>query len=118
MVSKSILLFLLVCIPLRILFAISSQYVPMERLNYFGILLLFISMSFAYLFITNSRLYSPEAGGKTWWAPFRLDIGLFYFSAAVYAFMGMRHLIWIPLAIDIVFGLLIFTAHHLLSWNP
>jgi hypothetical protein len=118
MVSKSILLFLLICIPLRILFALSSQYVPKDYLKYFGIILLILGLSFYYLFFSNSRLNSPEAGGITWWAPLRLIIGSFYIIAAIYAFMGKQELVWIPMSMDVIFGLIIFTIHHAFAWNP
>ena len=110
---NSILAFLFLCIPARILLAWGSQIVPDEYLVYYGILLGLIGLSFLYLFITNSRLSAPEAGGKTWWSQFRILIGFFYITAAVYAFQGKRNLIWIPLAIDIVFGLIIFGIQHL-----
>ena len=110
---NSILAFLLLCIPARIILAWGTQIVPNEYLVYYGILLLLIGLSFLYLFITNSRLYAPEAGGKTWWAQFRVLIGFSYIAAAVYAFQGKRNLIWIPLAIDIIFGIIIFALHHL-----
>ncbi len=115
---KSILLFLLVCIPLRILFTIATQYVSKEYLKYFGHIFLLMATSFFYLYFTHSRLYSQEAGGVTWWAPLRLIIGLFYFSAAIYAFQGRRDLVWIPLSMDIIFGLIIFAMRHLFAWNP
>ena len=69
-------------------------------------------MSFLYLYFNNLRLDSPEAGGKTWWAPFRLIIGFFYIAAAIYSFQGKRNLIWIPLVMDIVFGIIIFIIKH------
>ena len=109
---KSVLLFLAICIPTRILFALSSQYIPMEYLKYFGLLLLTISLSFFYLFLTNSRLNAPEAGGKTWWASFRPIIGSLYLASALYCFTGKRKLILIPMAIDIIFGIILFLLHH------
>ena len=116
--TNSILLFLLVCIPLRILFTLSSQMINHEYLNYFGLLLLLLSCSFFYLYFTDSRLQSPEAGGKTWWAPLRLIIGSFYLLAAIYAFQGKQNLVWIPMAIDVIFGIIIFITHRLFLWNP
>ena len=110
---NSILAFLFLCIPARIILALGSQFIPNEYLVYYGILLAIIGLSFLYLFITNSRLYSPEAGGKTWWSQYRILIGLLYITAAVYAFQGKRNLIWVPLAIDIIFGIIIFGIHHL-----
>jgi len=35
---------------------------------------------------------------------------MFYIAAAIYAFQGKRKLIWIPLAMDIIFGTIIFAV--------
>ena len=110
---NSVLAFLLFCIPARIIIALSSQFVPNDYLYIYATFLLIIGLSFVYLFITNSRLNAPEAGGRTWWSQFRIIIGFFYIAAAVYAFQGRRDLIWIPLAMDIIFGLIIFAYQHI-----
>ena len=109
---NSILAFIFLCIPARIFLAYISRIIPDKYLKIYGILLLLMGLSFLYLFITNSRLNAPEAGGKTWWSQFRILIGFFYITAAVYSFQGKRDLIWIPLAIDIIFGIIIFVMHH------
>ncbi len=108
-----VLAFLFLCIPARILIAMGAKFVPDAYLNVYALFLLAIGLSFLYLYFTNSRLNAPEAGGKTWWAKYRIIIGLLYITAAIYAFQGKRDLIWIPLAMDIIFGLVIFTIKHL-----
>ena len=113
---NSVLAFLLLCIPARIGIALVSQYIPDKYLKVYGTLLLLIGLSFIYLFFTNKRTISPEAGGKTWWANFRIIIGLLYIAAAIYSFQGKRNLIWIPLAMDIVFGIIIFAIKHLTKY--
>ena len=110
---NSIIAFLLLCIPARIIIALGSQFIPTDYLWLYATVLLIIGLSFIYLFITNSRLNAPEAGGRTWWSQFRIIIGFFYNAAAVYAFQGKRNLIWIPLAMDIVFGITIFAYQHI-----
>jgi len=110
---NSVIAFLLLCIPARILIALASLYIPDKYMVFYATGLLLIGLSFIYLFVTNSRINAPEAGGKTWWAPFRILIGLLYITAAIYAFQGKRKLIWIPLAMDIIFGLIIFGIKHL-----
>jgi hypothetical protein len=107
-----ITLFLLGCIPARLLLVFLSTKIPKDKLVYFGILLLTISMSFLYLYFTNNRLSAPEAGGITWWSQLRLIHGLLYLTAAIYAIQG-KDLVWIPLLIDVIFGLISFTNHHL-----
>ena len=110
---NSIVAFLFLCIPVRILIALAPVFIPDKYLKLYATALLLIGLSFIYLYFTNSRLNAPEAGGKTWWAQYRIIIGLLYVSAAIYAFQGKRNLIWIPLSIDILFGLVIFTIKHL-----
>ena len=105
-------MFLSLCIPLRILIAYLSQIIPPKSLKFFGALMLTIAAGFFYLYFADKRLSSPEAGGKTWWAGYRLIIGLFYLAAGIYAIQGKQDLVWIPLVIDIVFGLIIFTLKH------
>lgn len=107
---NSILLFLFACIPARLLLAWYSTKVP--NLTIFGLLLLLMALSFLYLYFTNSRLQAPEAGGATWWANYRLIIGLLYLAAAVYALQGKRDLVKYPLLIDVLFGLYIFYKRH------
>ena len=114
---NSVIAFLLLCIPVRILLAALSQIIPSEYLKLYGFLLLLIGLSFLYLYFNNLRLGAPEAGGETWWAPFRLLIGFFYIAAATYSFQGKRDLIWIPLSMDIVFGMVIFMLKHYSSIN-
>jgi hypothetical protein len=109
---NNVIAFLFLCIPARIGLALASQYIPDKYLKLYGTLLLLIGLSFIYLFITNKRLYAPEVGVKAWWAQFRIIIGAFYIIAAIYSFQGKRNLIWIPLAMDIVFGIIIFTIKH------
>lgn len=107
---NSIILFLFACIPARLLLAWYSTKVP--NLTIFGVLLLLMALSFLYLYFTKSRLQAPEAGGATWWANYRLIIGLLYLAAAVYALQGKRDLVKYPIIIDVLFGLYIFYKRH------
>jgi hypothetical protein len=110
--NKSIIAFLLLCIPARIAIAIAPNFINDKYIKLYGVLLLLMGLSFVYLFFTNSRLKAPEAGGKTWWAKFRILIGVLHITAAIYALTNNKKLIWIPLAMDIIFGLIIFTIKH------
>ena len=112
---NSVVLFLGVCIPLRLLIAWSTTKVPIQYLPFLAVTLLTVSLSFFYLYFSNSRLQAPEAGGTTWWASYRLLIGFLWLTAAIYAFMGRRNRIWIPLVIDVLFGLVIFYKRHFAS---
>lgn len=109
---NSIALFLGACIPLRLLLAWSSTKIPSRYLPFFATALLAVALGFLYLYFTGNRMHAPEAGGTTWWAPYRLIIGLLWLAAATYAFMGRTELIWIPLVIDVLFGLIVFYIRH------
>ena len=104
--NKSILLFLLGCIPFRILMAIAPKILEKDYLPYYGIILLTIALGFLYL-------EAPEAGGKTWWANLRIVHGLLYLIASILALQSNSDA-WIPLAMDVFFGLFSFINHHFL----
>ena len=102
------LLFLFACIPIRILMVLLAKYLPKQYLYYYGIGLLSPAAGFLYLYFFNLRLNAPEGGGKTWWAPFRIFHGLLYLAAAILAIRRLSNIAWIPLAIDVTMGFLLF----------
>jgi len=109
---NSVALFLFACIPVRLFLVWISTKIPVKYLGIFAALLLAMSLSFLYLYFTKGRQMAPEAGGVTWWANYRLIIGLLYLAAAIYAFQGRQDLIWIPLLMDVLFGITIFAKKH------
>lgn len=107
------MLFLLCCIPLRILIALTPIYVSNAWMPYLGVLLLAISAGFFILYLGNLRLDAPEGGGITWWSDFRLLHGSLYLTAAIYVFQG-KTIAWIPLAFDVALGIGLFANKRLL----
>ena len=105
--NQSVYYFLLFCITARIIICLIPKYITKEMLFYYGCFLLFISSSFLYLFFTKSRLNAFESGGSTWWASYRLIHGMLYLCAAIYCFKKEK-IAWIPLAIDVILGLILF----------
>ena len=121
---NSQLLFLTLCIPMRIIFALLpnykliEKYIPIKlnkKLFYqvVGIIFLGISIGFLYLYFTNERLNAPEAGGKTWWHNLRLLHGLLYLCASIYILWNINNInliryASIPLVIDVIVGILSF----------
>ena len=110
--KKRVILFLLACIPARIVLALIPLYINKKYLRYYGFALLVLSLGFLYLYFNNLRLNAPEGGGKTWWSQYRLVHGLLYLSAAIYAIQE-KSIAWIPLTVDVIFGLFLFFHHHL-----
>ena len=114
--DKSILYFLIGCIPIRILFAALPTFIDKNYLFYYSFILFAIAIGFLYLYFNNLRLNAYEGGGKTWWAEYRLIHGMLYLIAAIYAFQ-MKSLAWIPLAMDVTLGLLLFVNFHYVKYN-
>lgn len=113
MINKSILYFLLACMPARVIITLIAIYINKDYLPFYGLVLLGPALGFLYLYFSNLRLKAPEAGGITWWANLRIVHGLLYLTAAILAFQK-DSLTWVPLAFDVIFGLLAFVNHHLL----
>ena len=70
-----------------------------------------MAIGFLYLYFNNLRLNAFEAGGNTWWAEYRLIHGMLYLTAAIYSYQ-MKSIAWIPLAIDVIFGFILFINKH------
>jgi hypothetical protein len=110
--TTSQLLVLFGCIPLRIFIAYISTRIPEEHLQLFAIPLLLIGLGFLFVYFTGSRMNAPESGtGKAWWSDLRILHGMLYLTAAVYA-LQKKNTVWIPLTIDIVFGIIVFLVHY------
>lgn len=115
MFTRSQLLVLFGCIPLRIFLAYVSTIIPKEYQTIFGVILLMMSLSFLYLFFTGGRMNAAESGsGVTWWSKLRVIHGLLYLSAAIYAIKHLKF-VWIPLTIDVLFGIVVFFYHYFLK---
>ena len=113
MIDKKIL-YLAGCIPIRICIAILAVVLSKQHLQYYGYVLMMPAIGFLMLYFGNLRLDAPEAGGKTWWANLRIIHGLLYLTASVLA-IQQNNIAWVPLAIDVIFGLLAFINHHYLN---
>ena len=100
------------CIPFRIFLAYISTKIPEDKLPLFAIPLLLVSLGFLTLYFTKNRMNPQESGtGIAWWSNLRLVHGLFYLMAAVYAFQK-KDIVWIPLTMDITFGIIVFIVHY------
>ena len=116
--SESKRYFLLGCIPTRV-FIIYLTYLIINKYNknnnynlFLTLLLIIIGISFIYLYLTNSRLNAFEAGGKTYWANYRIIHGFLYIVAGAMAYNKNKNA-YIPLIIDLIMGILIFLNYRI-----
>jgi hypothetical protein len=113
--NKSILYFLIGCIPIRILIALIPIFIDKNYLHYYSYILASFAIGFLYLYFNNLRLNAFEAGGVTWWAEYRLLHGMLYLIASIYAYQ-MKSIAWIPLAIDVILGYILFINKHCIKY--
>jgi len=109
------LLFLLLCIPIRLFLVILPKILLDTKpiyLYYFSFVLLAISLGFLNLYFNNLRLNAFESGGMTWWSEYRLVHGGLYFIAFIYAFQ-MKKITFIPLLLDVIFSILLFVNNRI-----
>jgi len=108
---NSKLLFLVGCIPIRVLLALLTYKINEKYLPYLAVVFIVVGLSFISLYLTDSRLEAPEAGGNTWWRNLRPIHGMLYITAGIYALKKDRTSALI-LLIDVMFGLTAFISHN------
>ena len=108
---NSKVLFILGCIPARLLMAYLPQILPTNYLPFLGLLISFMAIGMLYLFFTNSRLKAMEAGGTTWWKNYRLLHGMLLLTGAIYLFRKQR-IASLPLFFDVFIGTLLFLDYR------
>lgn len=106
-----IILFLFLCIPVRLLISYLPLIINPILFRYLAVLILMISFSFLYLYVNNLRLNAVEGGGLTWWANFRIIHFILYFIAAILLFFKNK-IAYIPLLIDTLIGIMLFFLYR------
>ena len=113
--QKRFILFLLGCIPTRLLLVYLTKNISLEYLPIFGYVALIPAVGFIYLYLSGSRKTGPEVlGEKIWWDNLRPIHSLFYFTFAynaIYKFKGA----WVYLLYDVIFGLTSFLIFHYIN---
>lgn len=114
-IHKRYLLFLLGCIPARLLLT----YLAKIQITIISYITLIISLGFWYIYLTGSRPTGAEVfGERIWWNPLRPISGTLYL---LYSFLVISKLntknAWILLLIDTILGLVAFLNHHFLKIN-
>ena len=111
-IQKRFLLFLLLCIPIRIIFVLVAKTINKKYLPYGGYIGLIISIGFAYIYIFNKRKTGNETfGKKIWWNNLRPIHAILYSIFSYLAIMKNNNS-YIPLLMDVIIGLVSFIFHH------
>lgn len=114
--TKRILLFLLGCIPMRLLITYISKYVGdnyNDYLPYLGYIAIIPAFVWIYMFIFDKRKTGAEVfGDKIWWNNLRPIHAILYLLFA-YNAINKNTNSYIYLLIDVVFGLISFIIFHL-----
>lgn len=104
-----IILFCGVCIPLRLGLAYAPTVLKGAQFYYVGSMVCAMALGTLYLACTNSRLHAPEGGGRTWWAQYRFVHGVLLLAAAV-CLLRQNAMAYVPLLLDVVFGMFLFLS--------
>ena len=107
-------LFLVGCIGSRALLAYGAKKIEKDYLPYLGYVCLIPAIGMMYIYLTGSRDYGIEAGGKIWWNILRPIHSILYFLFA-YNAINQNENAWIFLAVDVLIGLLAFIFHHFIN---
>lgn len=99
----SSLLFLYLCIPLRI-FLIYLAKNKQKYLKVMAIFAIFIGCGFTYYYFSGTRTIGPETFGELiWWNDLRIVHAFNFFTFAFLCFFK-PNIAYIPLVIDVIIG--------------
>lgn len=116
-IQKRFLMFLLGCIPIRLLLVWLAKTLPKDKLPLLGWLLLIPTLGFTYIqFISPRKTGLETPGDKIWWHPIR-PVHIILYVLSVYLAFNKDPRTYIVLLIDICFGLTAFFTYHYLQGN-
>lgn len=119
--AKRYMLFLGGCVVSRLLLAYMvykyhNHPFMVKAFPYIGVLALLVSVGFMYQHISGTRTTGPEVfGDKIWWDSIRPVHALMYTTFAMFAMVNTketRKYAFMPLLIDVMFGLVAFVSYH------
>ena len=111
-IYKRIVLFILLCIPTRILFTMLAKTLKGKQLKLLALVATIISFGFMYIYVTGIRKTGAETmNAPIWWNNLRPIHSLLYATFAILAFLDKENS-HIPLAIDVVIGFSSFVTEH------
>jgi hypothetical protein len=105
-------LFLLCCIPSRILFAYLTKTVDPKYLPYCAMIAALPMLGWLYIYFISPRTTGPEMFGDIiWWNEIRIVHALLYLLFIIYA-IQKKSFSYIVLIVDVIVGLIAFTLFH------
>ena len=113
-IQKRFALFLIFCIPARILLVFLAKFLKGYSLKILAIVLLIPAFGFLYLFLSGKRKTGGEVfGSDIWWNDLRPIHGLNYllFSTLVLSGVWVSKA-WVILLFDVALGFLAFLIYH------
>lgn len=114
-IQKRFLLFLLGCIPTRLIIVYLAKNVSPLYLPILGYLALLPAIGFFYLYFSGTRQTGAEVfGDKIWWNNLRPIHGILYTLFAYNAIIGNASA-WLYLLVDVLFGLISFLIFHYIN---
>lgn len=117
---KRYLLFLGVCIPIRLSFFFISKYFNDKKIlkNIFNIITLCISLGFLNIYFFGNKTADKQlnwAGEETvWWNDLRIAYGLNYLFFSYFYFINKSFSSYF-LLLDVILGLLSFLNYHFIN---
>ena len=113
-IQKRFALFLLLCIPTRLILVFLAKHLKGTNLKILATILLIPAIGFLYLFFSGKRQSGAEVfGSEIWWNDLRPIHGLNYLVFSVLVLTGVwSDKAWIILLFDVVLGLLAFFTYH------
>ena len=112
-IQRRFLAFLIGCIGVRLLLVQLVRKVDKQKLPILGYFGLLIAFGFLFIFVTGIRKTGVEVqGGKIWWNQIRPVHAFFYLWFSYLAIKKDRNS-YVPLLLDVTFGLTSFLSHHL-----
>ena len=106
------ILFLGLCIVIRIIFVLIAKYINRNLLPYLGIISLIPALGFIIIYLGNYRKKGGEVfGDKIWWNDLRPLHSLLYFTFSYMALTNTPNA-YKALILDALIGFISFTLHH------
>lgn len=105
--DKTILYFIFLCFPARILLALSAKIILPKYLPIMAIFTTVISISFFINFIKYKNNDKGFFGNYVWWNNYRLVHSFNYAIFSIQAFLNYNKA-WLVLLIDAIIGLIFF----------